>query len=127
MADTVGYKNINLIPTSDDLTTDNSDVMATSKAITNLNKRINSALTDTFISTQATIPTNVTGNAFTLPVTGVTDTNVVFVQPQLNYETAYTTAGIKCVGQSLNTLSFTYVTAPTAEIILNILILNKVS
>ena len=57
----------------------------------------------------------------TVNVTNMSATKTVIVNPSSDTSTAYSAAEVKCSGQSVNTLEFTAVTKPTANINVDIL------
>lgn len=78
------------------------------------------------ISTPSTMPElTVAGwsdNTQTVTVTGVTETNTVFVSPAPASASDYASAGIICTAQSADSLTFTCTTVPTNAITVNVVI-----
>lgn len=64
------------------------------------------------------------GNTQIKTVTGVTPTNTVIVAPDASSSSDYSTAGILCTAQSINSLTFTCDAVPSNAISVNVLILN---
>lgn len=78
------------------------------------------------ISTPSTMPElTVAGwsdNTQTVTVTGVTETNTVFVSPAPASASDYASAGIICTAQGTDSLTFTCTTVPTNAITVNVVI-----
>lgn len=62
-------------------------------------------------------------NSQTVSVTGVTASNLVIVTPAPNSAAVWSGSGIVCSGQAAGTLTFTYEVAPTANVVVNVVIL----
>ena len=63
-------------------------------------------------------------NSKQVTVSGVTSSNDVIVSPAPASYDDFVAAGIKCTAQSSNKLTFSYSTAPTSTITVNVLILT---
>ena len=66
---------------------------------------------------------NWSNNTITVTATGVTASNNVIVSPAPASQSAYTTAGVMCTGQSTNSLTFTCTTTPSSDLTVTVLII----
>lgn len=67
---------------------------------------------------------NWSSNSQTLTVTGASASNIVFVSPDPASYVAYGEAGVRCSGQATNSLTFTCTDTPSADLIVNAVILG---
>ena len=67
---------------------------------------------------------NWSNNSITVTATGVTSSNNVIVSPAPASQSAYTSAGVMCTGQSTDSLTFTCTTTPSSDLTVNVLVLN---
>ena len=65
-----------------------------------------------------------TGNSQTVSVAGVTEDNAVIMAPDSASFTNYRNFGVRCTGQGAGTLTFAYEFTPTADLRVNVLILE---
>lgn len=75
-------------------------------------------------ATTVTLSTTWTSNQQTVTVSGVTTSNTVIVSPAPASYDAYCEAGIYCSAQAANSLTFKCDTAPSASLIVNVMIVN---
>lgn len=76
---------------------------------------------------QRTVTLTVAGwndKAQNISVNGVTANNIVFIAPSPDLQDEYTSAGIKCVTQAQNTLTFSCKTVPAVAIDVNVIIVG---
>lgn len=63
-------------------------------------------------------------NTQTVTVQGITSSNTILIAPAPSSNSDYVSAGILCVSQSTNSLTFSCQTVPTNAIIVNVAIFN---
>lgn len=63
-------------------------------------------------------------NTQNVSVNGATANNIVFVAPSPDSQDEYTSAGIKCITQAQNALTFSCKTVPTVAINVNVIIVG---
>lgn len=77
-----------------------------------------------YTTAQVTLTTSGwSSNSQTVSVTGVTASNLVIVTPAPASAAAWSGSGIVCSGQAAGTLTFTYEVKPTANVVVNVVIL----
>jgi len=82
---------------------------------------LNNTIKQSLVTLEAS---NWSNNEMTVTVQGVTSINDIIVSPSPSFQEAYTSAGILCVAQSTNSLTFTCEDTPSVDINVNVLILG---
>lgn len=126
MSEVIGYKNVHTLPITDSLTENSSEVLASSKAITTINNKLENSSLYSWNKTQFTIPTtiSITDNKFSINVPGVTETNIVFLTPTPETMPYWQAATIFAVTQTTDTITFSCTSAPTNDILVDTIIFN---
>ena len=75
-------------------------------------------------TTGTLVAANWSSNSQTITVQGVTSSNTILIAPAPSSNSDYVSAGILCVSQSTNSLTFSCQTVPTNAITVNVAILN---
>lgn len=64
------------------------------------------------------------GKSYNATVAGLTANSIVFVQPDTSSATVYAVANVKATAQAVNKLTFSCTTVPTADVKVQIVIIN---